>query len=155
MAICILNNYKLFHYKVILKLQWSYGIQIRASDSTLNLEIWERFYSEVPRNYVNFPGFVPYKIITWDLQMKIEIGEYSRNCSLGVCSHLNRHQQSQKDDSHVTFHKNLLQDFKQYILHNSSKIPILCLISFSLDTKRDYHFDVFYLLISTQLLVLT
>jgi hypothetical protein len=49
------TNNKLLIYKVILKLIWTYGIQLWGTTSSSNIEILERFQSKVLRLIVDAP----------------------------------------------------------------------------------------------------
>jgi hypothetical protein len=46
---------KLLLYKTILKIIWTYGIQLWGTSSTSNIEILERFQSKVLRIIVDAP----------------------------------------------------------------------------------------------------
>jgi len=60
---------KLLVYKVILKPVWTYGIQLWGIASNSNLEILERFQSNVLRIITDAPRYVPNTIIKSDLQI--------------------------------------------------------------------------------------
>jgi hypothetical protein len=54
---------KLLIYKTILKLIWTYGIQLSGTASTSNIEILERFQSKALRMIVDAPWYVPNTVI--------------------------------------------------------------------------------------------
>jgi spore coat protein CotF len=55
-------------YKVILKPVLTYGIQLRGTDSTSDIEILESFHSKVLRMNVDASWYVPNTVIRRDLQ---------------------------------------------------------------------------------------
>jgi hypothetical protein len=70
--------------KEILKPMWAYGIQRWGTASTSNIEILERFQSNVLRVIVEAPRYVPNTVIRRDLQtptVKEEIRHYSFQCT--------------------------------------------------------------------------
>jgi hypothetical protein len=79
-------------YKTILKLIWTYGIQLCGTASTSNVEILERFQSKVLRQIVDAPWYVPSTTIRRDLHMptvKEEIRHYIPHYSLRLSAHPN------------------------------------------------------------------
>jgi hypothetical protein len=86
------TSIKLFIYKTILKLIWSYGIQLWSMASTSNIQILERFQSKALRMIVDAPWYVPNTVIRRDLQIltvKEEIRRYSSQYSARPSTHLN------------------------------------------------------------------
>jgi hypothetical protein len=76
---------KLLIYRTILKPIWTYGIQLRDTASTSNIEILERFQSKALRMTVDAPWYVPNTVIRTELQtptVKEEIRRYSLNTAL-------------------------------------------------------------------------
>jgi hypothetical protein len=83
---------KLLLYKTILKLIWTYGIQLWGMASTSNIEILERFQSKALRMIVDAPWYVSNTLIWRDLQIpsaKEEINHYSSHYSARLTAHLN------------------------------------------------------------------
>jgi hypothetical protein len=71
---------KLLMYKTILKLIWTYGIQLWGNASTSNIEILERFQSKVLGIIMDAPWYVPNSLFRKDLScptVKEEIRRYS------------------------------------------------------------------------------
>jgi len=62
---------KLLVYEVIPKLIWTYGVQLWGSASNSNLEILERFQSNVLRIIRDAPWYVPNAVIKRDLTSAI------------------------------------------------------------------------------------
>jgi len=58
---------KLLVCKAILKLAWTYGVQLWGTASNSNLEILERFQSKVLRIITDAPCYVPNAVIKRDL----------------------------------------------------------------------------------------
>jgi hypothetical protein len=81
---------KLLFYKVILKLVWTYGIQLWGSASTSNIEILERFQSKTLRMIADAPWYVPNLILRQDLQIP-SIKEEIRRFSIKYSSRLQTH----------------------------------------------------------------
>jgi hypothetical protein len=54
---------KLLIYKTILKPIWTYGIQLRGTASTYDIEILERFQSKALSKIVDAPWYVPNMVI--------------------------------------------------------------------------------------------
>jgi hypothetical protein len=83
---------KLLLYKTILKPIWTYGIQLRGTASTSNIEILERFQSKALRIIVDASWYMPNNRIRWDLQMpsvKEEICLYINQNSTRLTTHPN------------------------------------------------------------------
>jgi hypothetical protein len=83
---------KLLIYKTILKLIWTYGIQLWGTASTSNIEILDRFQSKALRMIVDAPWYVLNTIIRRDLQIptvKEEIRRYSSQYSARLSTHPN------------------------------------------------------------------
>jgi hypothetical protein len=83
---------KLLIYKIILKLIWTYGIQLWGTASTSNIEIIERFQSKALRMIVDAPSYVPNTVIRRNLQIpkvKEEIRRYSSQYSARLSSNRN------------------------------------------------------------------
>jgi hypothetical protein len=83
---------KLLIYKTILKLIWTYGIQLWGKASTSNIEILELFQSKALRMTVDAPWYVPNTVIRRDLQIptvKEEIRHYSSQYSARLSAHTN------------------------------------------------------------------
>jgi hypothetical protein len=83
---------KLLLYKVILKLIWTYGIQLWGSASTSNFEMLERFQSKALRMIADAPWYVPNVILRQDLQIllvKEEIRRFSIHYSARLQTHPN------------------------------------------------------------------
>jgi hypothetical protein len=83
---------KLLIYKAILKLIWTYGIQLWRTASSSNIEILERFQSKALRMIVDAPWYVPNTVIRRDLQtptVKEEIRHYSSQYSARLSVHPN------------------------------------------------------------------
>jgi len=83
---------KLLVYKVILKAVWTYGIQIWGTASNSNLEILERFQSNVLRIITDAPWYVPNTVIKRDLQIptvKQEAGKFSTKYRKRLDTHPN------------------------------------------------------------------
>jgi hypothetical protein len=83
---------KLLIYKTILKLIWTYGIQLWGTASTSNIEILERFQSKAFRMIVDASKYVPNTVIRRDLQIpavKEEIRRYSSQYSARLSAHPN------------------------------------------------------------------
>ena len=70
---------KLPVYKVILKPVWTYGIQLWGTASNANLEILERFQSNVLRIITDAPWYIPNAIIKRDLQIPT-VKQEARKC---------------------------------------------------------------------------
>jgi hypothetical protein len=83
------TNNKLLIYKTILKLIWTYGIQLWGTASTSSIEIIERFQSKALPMIVDAPLYVPNTLIRRDLQtpVKEEIRRYSSQYSVGLSTH--------------------------------------------------------------------
>jgi hypothetical protein len=62
-------NNKLLIYKAILKLIWTYGIQLWGTTTNSNIKILEHFQSEVLRLIVDAPWYVSNSVIRNDLQV--------------------------------------------------------------------------------------
>jgi hypothetical protein len=84
---------KLLLYKVILKLIWTYGIQLWGSASTSNIEILERFQSKALRMITDAPWYVPNVILRQDLQIP-SVKEEIRRFSIQYSSRLQTHPNS-------------------------------------------------------------
>jgi hypothetical protein len=83
---------KLHIYKTILKLIWTYGIQLWGTASTYNKELLERFQSKALLMIVDAPLYVPNMVIRRDLQIptvKEEIRLYSSQYSARLSAHPN------------------------------------------------------------------
>jgi hypothetical protein len=83
---------KLLLYKVILKLIWTYGIELWGSASTSNIEILERFQSKALRVIADAPWYVSNVILLQDLQIpsvKEEIRRFSIHYSSRLHTHTN------------------------------------------------------------------
>jgi hypothetical protein len=83
---------KLLIHKTILKLIWTYGIQLWGTASTSNIEILERFQSKALRMIVDAPWYVPNTVIRRDFQIPIvkeEIRRYSSQYSARLRAHPN------------------------------------------------------------------
>jgi hypothetical protein len=61
---------KLLLYKVVIKLIWTYGIQLWGTASNPNIEIIQRFQSKTLRTILNVPWYINNTKIHEDLQMK-------------------------------------------------------------------------------------
>jgi hypothetical protein len=72
---------KLLLYKTILKLIWTYGIQLWGTASTSNIDILERFQSKVLRIFVDAPWYVLNSLIRKDLSCPTVKEEIRRYCS--------------------------------------------------------------------------
>jgi hypothetical protein len=82
---------KLLLYKTILKPIWTYGIQLRSTASTSNIEILERFQSKALR-IVDAPRYVQNTLIRRNLQIpsvKEEISHYSSHYSARLTAYPN------------------------------------------------------------------
>jgi hypothetical protein len=78
------HSQQIFIFKAILKPICSYGIQLRETASTSNIEILERFQSKVLCRIVDAPWYVPNTVIWTDFQaptVKEEIRHYSSQYS--------------------------------------------------------------------------
>jgi hypothetical protein len=85
---------KLLVYKVILKPNWTYGIQLWGSASISNIEILERFQGKVLRMITDAPWYVPNTILRQDLQItsvKEEIRGFSTQYRDRLYTHPNNH----------------------------------------------------------------
>jgi hypothetical protein len=83
---------KLLAYKVILKLIWTYGIQLWGSASISNIEIRERFQAKFPRMITDAPSYVPNMVLRQDLQItsvKEEIHRFSNQYRARLYTHPN------------------------------------------------------------------
>jgi hypothetical protein len=83
---------KLLPYKIILKPNWTYGIQLWGTASTSNIDILERFQSKTLRLTVDAPWYVPNTLIRRDLEMpsvKEEIRHYCSHYSARLTAHPN------------------------------------------------------------------
>jgi hypothetical protein len=83
---------KIMIYKAILKLIWTYAIQLWGTASTSNIEILERFQSKVLCMIVDAPWYVPNTVIRRALQtpaVKEEIRHYSSQYSERLSVHPN------------------------------------------------------------------
>jgi hypothetical protein len=83
---------KLLIYKTILKLIWTYGIQLWGTASTSNIDILERFQSKALCMIIDALWYVPNTVIRRDLQIptvKAEIRRYSSQCSALLSTHPN------------------------------------------------------------------
>jgi hypothetical protein len=83
----ILNIHNI--YKTILKPIWSYGIKLRGTASTSNMEILERFQSKALRMIVDAPWYVPNTVNRRDLQTPTVKGENSSQYSARLSAHPN------------------------------------------------------------------
>ena len=73
---------KLLVYKAILKPIWTYGIQLWGTASNSNIDILEKFQSNVLRIITNAPWYVPNAVIKHDSQVssvRQEVRTYSVN----------------------------------------------------------------------------
>jgi len=71
---------KLLVYKAILKPIWTYGLQLWGSASNSNIEILQRFQSQVLRIFTDVPWCMPNVVITRELQVlsvRQEVHDYS------------------------------------------------------------------------------
>jgi len=71
---------KLFVYKAILKPIWTYGIQLWGTAFNSNIDILERFQSQVLQIIADAPWYVPNAVIKHDLQVpsvRQEVRTYS------------------------------------------------------------------------------
>jgi hypothetical protein len=87
------GNYFLKLYKTILKLIWTYGIQLWGTASTSNIKILEWFQSKAMRMIVDAPWYVPNTLIRRDLHMpsvKEEISRYSSHYGARLRTHSNQ-----------------------------------------------------------------
>jgi hypothetical protein len=83
---------KMLFYETILKSIWTYGIQLWGTASTSNIEILERFQSEVLRMIVDAPWYVPNTLISRDFNIstvKEEISRYSSHYGAHLRTHPN------------------------------------------------------------------
>jgi hypothetical protein len=83
---------KLIINKIMLKLMWTYGIQLWGTASTSNIEILECFQSETLRMTADAPSYVPNTVIRRDFQVptvKEEIRRYSSQYSARLSAHPN------------------------------------------------------------------
>jgi hypothetical protein len=60
---------RLLAYKVILKPNWTYGIQLWGSASISNIEILERFQGNVLGMITDAPWYLPNMVLRQDLQI--------------------------------------------------------------------------------------
>ena len=87
---------KLLAYEVILKPVWTHGIKLWGIALNPNLEILERFQSEVLCIITDAPWYVPNTIIKRDLQIPT-VKQEARRCSANCRKRLDTHtQQSSK-----------------------------------------------------------
>jgi hypothetical protein len=84
---------KLLVYKVILKPDWKYGIQLWGTASTSNIEILERFQSKALRTITYAPWYVPNTVIQRDLQITT-VKHEARKCSVNYRKRLAVHPNS-------------------------------------------------------------
>jgi hypothetical protein len=83
---------KLLIYETIPRPIWTYGIQLRGTASTSDIEILERFQSKALRMIVDTPWYVPNTVIRKGLQIprvKDEIRRYSTQYSAHLSAHPN------------------------------------------------------------------
>jgi hypothetical protein len=83
---------KLLLYKIILKLVWTYDIQLWGTASTSNIGILERFQSKALRMIVDAPCYVPNSLIRRDHScptVKEEIRRYSSHYGARLRTHPN------------------------------------------------------------------
>jgi hypothetical protein len=83
---------KLLLHKTVLNPIWTYGIQLWGTTSTSNIEILERFQSNVLRMIVDAPWYVPNLLIRRDLScptVKEEISRYSSHYGDRLRTHPN------------------------------------------------------------------
>jgi hypothetical protein len=66
---------KLLLYKAVLKLIWTYGIQLWGTASNSNIEILQRFQSKTLRSILNAPWYINIHRIYGDLQMDTVLRE--------------------------------------------------------------------------------
>jgi hypothetical protein len=88
----LFTSNKLLINKTILKLIWTYGIQLWGTASTSNIDILERFQSKTLHMIVDAPWYVPNTVIQRDLQIitvKEEMHRYSSQYSASLSAHPN------------------------------------------------------------------
>jgi hypothetical protein len=84
------TNNKLLLYKAILKPIWTYGIQLRGTASTSNIEILQRFQSWTFHMILDASWYVPNTVIRRFLQIptgKEETQRYSSHHSARLSAH--------------------------------------------------------------------
>jgi hypothetical protein len=81
---------KLFVYKAILKPIWTYGIQLWGMASNSNIEILERFRSEVLRIITDAPWYVPNTMLRRDLQV-LSVKQEAKNSGINYRHRLDNH----------------------------------------------------------------
>jgi len=69
---------KLLQYKQILKLVWTYGIQIWGCAKQSNIDIIQRFQNKVLRNIVNAPWYIRNSELHRDLEVDVVSSEIQR-----------------------------------------------------------------------------
>jgi hypothetical protein len=69
---------KLLLYKAVLKLIWTYGIQLWQTVSNSNIKILQRFQSKALRSILNEPLFINNHSIHEDLQMNTVLSEIKK-----------------------------------------------------------------------------
>jgi hypothetical protein len=108
-------------YKRILNPIWTYGIQLRGTASTANIEILERFQSKALRIIVDTPWYVPNTVIWRDLQtptVKKATQRYSSEYSAPLSAHTND----------LTVNLMELPDDKRLRRHLPNDLPIRFLV---------------------------
>jgi hypothetical protein len=81
---------KLLVYKAILKPIWTYGVQLLGTASNSNIDILERFQSEVLRIITDAPWYVPNTVIRRDLRV-LPVRQEVRNHSITYRHRLDNH----------------------------------------------------------------
>ncbi|CAG5024961.1 unnamed protein product [Parnassius apollo] len=83
---------KILLYKAILKLIWTYGIQLWCTASHSNIEILQRFQNKAVRMITNAPWYVPNEFLHHDLRLytvKQEILRHTRTYKERIERHPN------------------------------------------------------------------
>jgi hypothetical protein len=83
---------KLLLYKAIPKPVWTYGVELRGTASSSNIEIPQRFQSKILRTILNVPWCISNTMVHNDLQMntvKEVISERTRKYSNKLNAHQN------------------------------------------------------------------
>ena len=81
---------KITLYKTVIKLVWTYGIQLWETVSNSNIEIFQRFQSKMLRSLINVPWYVTNETIHRDLKIST-IKDEIRNSRSKYNARINNH----------------------------------------------------------------
>jgi hypothetical protein len=108
---------KLLAYKVTLKPNWTYGIQLWGSASISNIEILKCFQAKVLHMITDAPWYVPNMVLRQDLQItsvKEEIRRFSTQYRACLYTHPNN----------LTVHLTVPQDHRRLRRHLPTRFHV-------------------------------